>query len=133
MTPSIRSSRSASSIARIGFLPPSSRPTLIIFFAALSYTCFPVSTPPVKETARRSNRHPDREAHLVRQLRRDRVAEHAAAFACGVLVEIDHFLDVAPALGDDFSHFRRDDPTQILLLPAEDPGGLEEQLPSAGR
>src|SRR2546427_606313 len=54
MTPSIRSSRFASSIAMIGFLPPSSSPTLIIFFAALSYTCLPVSTPPVKEIARMS-------------------------------------------------------------------------------
>src|SRR2546428_722978 len=44
----------ASSIAMIGFLPPSSSPTLIIFFAALSYTCLPVSTPPVKEIARMS-------------------------------------------------------------------------------
>src|SRR2546427_379986 len=54
ITPSIRTSRSASSIARIAFFPPSSRPTLIIFFAAASYTCLPVSTPPVKETARMS-------------------------------------------------------------------------------
>src|SRR2546427_585607 len=45
---------SASSNARIGSFPPSSRPTLIIFFAALSYTCFPVSTPPVNEIARMS-------------------------------------------------------------------------------
>ena len=54
ITPSIRSSRFASSIAMIGFLPPNSSPTLIIFFAAVSYTCRPVSTPPVKEMTRRS-------------------------------------------------------------------------------
>src|SRR5256886_16259569 len=45
---------SASSNARIGFFPPSSRPTLNIYFAAPSYTVFPVSTPPVNESARMS-------------------------------------------------------------------------------
>src|SRR3990172_11507048 len=36
----------------IAFFPPSLSPTLIISLAALSYTCRPVSTPPVNETAR---------------------------------------------------------------------------------
>src|SRR2546430_11439389 len=45
---------------------------------------------------------------------RDRLAEHPAAFASGVLIEIDHFLDVAATLGDDLPHFRGHDATQFL-------------------
>src|SRR3989337_2359430 len=204
-TPSIKRPRSASSIARIAFFPPSSSPTLIIFLAALSYTRRPVSTPPVKETARMSgwatrpsptpgpgprdefhdagrearlvedldeprraegregrgleddraarnqgraalpsgNRHgevprrdeadrahgeADGQAHLVRELRRDRRPEHPPPLAGRVLEEVDDLLDVPAALCEDLPHLPRHGPREVLLLAPEDPRGLDEEL-----
>src|SRR5207247_6547199 len=51
-----------------------------------------------------------------------------AALAGRVLVEVDDLLHVSAALCDDLAHLRRHGPRKLLLLPAEDPSGLEEQL-----
>src|SRR5207245_1690172 len=81
-----------------------------------------------RDEADRSDREAGREAHLVRQLGRNRLPEHPSALAGRVFVEVDDLLHVAPALRDDLAHLGRHGPRKVLLLPAKDPCGLEEQL-----
>src|SRR5207245_646145 len=80
------------------------------------------------ERADRADREAGRETHLVRQLGRHRLPEHPSALARRVFVEVDDLLHVAAALRDDLAHLGRHGPREVLLLPAKDPCGLEEQL-----
>src|SRR5947209_7967250 len=90
---------------------------------------------PGRDQADRSDREAGRQAHLVRQLGRHGLPEHPATLAGRVLVEVNDLLDIAAALRDDLAHFRRHGSREVLFLPSEDTGGLQQQLsaPRRGR